>query len=362
MMLSEEHVRYAVLGGALLGGGGGGSIELGIALGTEAFKYGSVCLSSIEDLDLDGTFVSTSLVGAPGAQNINVPPSAYIESFDILQRNCDSDINGIVSNECGAVACVNGWLQSVVKKIPFVDAPANGRAHPTGTMGAMGLHKEVSYVSKQGFSGGTTSSKNYISGFYSGDITNTSLCVRYASTLAGGMVSVTRNPVKAKFIKEHAAVGAITNAITVGKAMVLAEPKGSEAMVKSALDVLDGDIICKDKISDMKIMTEGGFDIGEMTIGAYSLSFCNEYMTLENKDCVRLATFPDLIMTIDARTGIPVTTASAFSGQEVFLIKVAASKLTLGSGMYYPELYKPLEKSLGKELFAYFNDAKPLGG
>ena len=48
--------------------------------------------------------------------------------------------------------------------------------------------------------------------------------------------------------------------------------------------------------------------MGYAEVDGCQLTFWNEYATAE-KDGKRLATFPDLIMTINAKTGEPVTTA-----------------------------------------------------
>lgn len=52
---------------------------------------------------------------------------------------------------------------------------------------------------------------------------------------------------------------------------------------------------------------------------AVNMTFWNEYATVE-KDGERLATFPDLIMTINAKTGEPVTTAMMEEGLDVYVI------------------------------------------
>ena len=50
MILNEEVLKHALIGGTILGGGGGGSREEGILLGREALKYGSPELMPIEVL------------------------------------------------------------------------------------------------------------------------------------------------------------------------------------------------------------------------------------------------------------------------------------------------------------------------
>jgi DUF917 family protein len=66
----------------------------------------------------------------------------------------EKKLAGIIPNENGAGFGVNGWIQAAALNLPMVDAPANGRAHPTGLMGAMGLHRQINYHSIQSAVGG----------------------------------------------------------------------------------------------------------------------------------------------------------------------------------------------------------------
>jgi len=350
MFLKQENIRQAVIGGALLGGGGGGAIELGMQLGFEALKQGEVVLKDIEEVSPSDLLVTCSLVGAPASTDTYIEPGHYIEAIDYLQLQTELGISGVVSNECGAVGCVNGWLQSSIKGLFLVDAPCNGRAHPTGLMGSMGLHRDKDYISSLAFSGGDPKKNRHIVGFCKGSIENTAQIARYGSILAGGMVAVSRNPVESSFLRKNGAPGAIKKALEIGRAMLLRESEGPEAMVSAAMEILGGEVICKGIADGVKKENQGGFDVGKMMIKGYEVTFCNEYTTLENFEGERIATFPDLIMTVDALTGIPVTTADLCSGQEVFLLKTTASNLILGSGMFCEELFEPIEIAVGKKL------------
>ena len=65
-----------------------------------------------------------------------------------------------------------------------------------------------------------------------------------------------------------------------------------------------------------------------------------------------LATFPDLIMTLDTN-GQPVTTAGLKQGDEVFLIRVPAERLILGEGMRCADLLATIEPIVGKPILAH---------
>ncbi|WP_261372579.1 S-methyl thiohydantoin desulfurase domain-containing protein, partial [Haloferax volcanii] len=55
-------------------------------------------------------------------------------------------VGALMTNEMGGFATVNGLLQSAVTGLPLVDAACNGRAHPTGPMGSIGLSQDAESV------------------------------------------------------------------------------------------------------------------------------------------------------------------------------------------------------------------------
>ncbi len=88
-------------------------------------------------------------------------------------------------------------------------------------------------------------------------------------------------------------------------------------------------------------------------MGRLRLTFWNEYMTAdEGSD--RRATFPDLITTLDAKTGQPVPSADIVNQQRVLVIMVPKARLTLGAGVRRAEALKPVEAVLGESLARYF--------
>ena len=140
MRLTEKELKNALVGGTILGGGGGGSAKKGEQYAKIAVAYNDLRLVDIEDIPEDEVLLTASLVGAPKAANQFIYPADFAKTIEILQKNSDVKIGGIITNENGGEATVNGWLQASMMGLPLVDAPCNGRAHPTGVMGSMNLH------------------------------------------------------------------------------------------------------------------------------------------------------------------------------------------------------------------------------
>lgn len=392
--ICEREMLAALWGGAVLGGGGGGDPKAGYRLGKAALERGDVLLASVDELDPEGVVVTAGLVGSPKAGGLGPDPESYVNAFLILEKIASLKIAAVNSNESGGVATVNGWLQASGLGVPVVDAPCNGRAHPTALMGGLGLHRDPSYISRQAACG--RKSRLYVEG----SIENTSALVR-ALAAREGLVAVARNPVTAAYLGKHGAKGAISMAIELGKAMAdviqerfnldplkpefvggipadvgstsRASPASGSVVMQtceSAPAVLDrwpgyvaaktsacflgGELVCTGEVTEVSIETKGGFDVGKVLIrefsgnaGTYEIAFMNEYLTLE-VDRKTLFSFPDLIAVFDLNAAWPVSSAEIREGQKVAVLGVPGERLSLGSGMYDKSLYAPLEEATGK--------------
>ena len=354
LRLTQQILDDALIGGTILGGGGGGDHQKGRQYGEIAVSYNDVRLVDIKDMPADKILLTASLVGAPGAEDQFLYPADFARTIEILKRNMDVEIGGIITNENGGEATVNGWLQASMLNLPLVDAPCNGRAHPTGVMGSMNLHKQKDYITVQACVGGNPDTGNRVECFFQGTIEHTSKMVRLASIEAGGLVAVTRNPVTVAYARENCAIGGISHAIETGRVY----RKGLETSVEQGLndlcEHLGGTVLAKGTVEQYAIRHEGGFDVGHALVDGCELTFWNEYATAE-KGGKRLATFPDLIMTINTETGEPITSAMLREGMKICVITTNKQNLHLSPTMYDKELIKTMEDVIGKEMVSYVN-------
>ena len=352
--LDTQAGRWAMLGGCILGGGGGGNAWLGEMLLDKLSEAPALELAPLSEADGDAVVLSVSLVGAPAAAEQYLDPDQMIRTVELFRENCpDIQLGGIITNENGACATVNGWVQAAFTGLPFLDAQCNGRAHPTGVMGSMDLHKDPAYQTVMTYAGGDPAEGRYVEGVVRGTIDRAAALVRAASVEAGGVVAVARNPVTAAYVKAHGAVGGISQSIALGRAVEEGLGISPLAGVERAVEVLKGQILCQGKVDSCQLRSEGGFDVGFVTVAGYELTFWNEYMTATAPDGARLATFPDLIMTMDAATGRPVTSADIREGQEVYVIGTSHRNLNLSPTMYDRALMAPVEQIVGREMLRY---------
>lgn len=99
-----------------------------------------------------------------------------------------------------------------------------------------------------------------------------------------------------------------------------------------------------------------GFDLGRLTLrtaqGMLTLGVYNELMTA-TLDGERIATFPDLLASIDPITGEPVSISELVLGVEATIIVADRGRIPLGAGVFDPAAYPDVEKAMGEELVRY---------
>lgn len=352
IQLDDHYAEATVLGGAVLGGGGGGSIADGLERAKMAVRLGSPVLVSLDELAEGDMVVTASAVGAPAATEKFVRPIDHIRTTEILLTRRSIMLSGVIANENGAGSGVNGWLQAASLGIPVVDAPANGRAHPTGLMGAMGLHRIKGYTSIQAAVGGNPETARYLEVVVEGGLCACANLVRFASVQAGGVVAVSRDPVTVEYLGKYAAPGATSQAIRVGEAMMEARGKGPKDVIQAVVSTLGGEIAVQGNVREVRLETVGGYDVGFVTVEGdrkAELCFWNEFMTLESEGR-RIATFPDLITLLSLETGIPVASAEVRKGHSIAVLVVRRENLILGEGVRLPETLTEAEKAIGKSL------------
>jgi hypothetical protein len=351
--IDEKIGKYAVLGGAFLGGGGGGAEKEGLKALEDALKLGEILVRDIEDFDDNDIILTASAVGSPASKEGFISPKQIIDNFELFKALYGKEIAGIITNENGGYSTTNGWILSAAIGIPLVDAPCNGRAHPTGVMGSMGLENIKEYISAQAASGGKNDRE--ISVFVKSNMDSAAKMVRQAAVESGGLITVLRNPIEAAYVKKNAAPGALKQAIDVGR--IFAESENPLLIIEGLKEIIGLEVIAEGVVSEYELTIEGGFDYGYIKIkeeGASDIKayFWNEFMAVDGED-KRIATFPDLIGCIDAKTGKILTSATIRKNDEIYLYKVAAEKLILGAGMKNISQFELIEKILGIEVVKY---------
>ncbi len=357
MFFDQELVSQLSKGAQVLGGGGGGREARGLKTAGEAMASGQVRLAELGEISPSDLVVTVSGVGAPSQSQAMYTARHYLRAMELLEQRLDRPIAGFIPSEMGGSAAFGPFLAAAAKGVPVINAACDGRAHPLGTMGALSLDQDPTFQTVQVACGGRQEEGSYIELVSYGAVRSVSRASRLAAELAGGLAAVVRNPVSVDYLRKNAAVGCYTMAIDLGRAFLAADTALEKA--RAVVQVLGGEIICQGEVADCHLTTTGGLDHGGCAVSAggedYKLYFYNEYMALQRGE-ERLATFPDLIATLDGETGNVVLTADMEKGRRVILLRVPYGRLVLGSGLRQREDYEGIERLLGISMVPFLKD------
>jgi hypothetical protein len=220
----------------------------------------------------------------------------------------------------------------------------------------MGLLTKPGYETIQTAAGGNRAHGRYLEVTVRGTVARADDVLRAVSIQSGGFIAAARNPVATNYVKQHAAIGAISYALRLGAAMLAAQPEGAEAVIEAATRQTKGRILGRGPVRNVSVDTRDSFDFARFVVddagGALILHTMNEYMAVD-RDGTRLATFPDLICTLSAETGLPVSVAQMQEGQEIAVLVNDKADLPVGTGARQPDAYGEVEAALGIDLQTY---------
>ena len=219
-------------------------------------------------------------------------------------------------------------------------------------MGSMGLGELQGFISRQAAVGGNPETGRHLELCVEAPLPRADALVRQAAVESGGLVAVARNPVDAGYVRRHGAPGAIGMALDLGRLMMRERHAGGETVARKLATAAGGEVVVSGHVAQLELETRGGYDVGRLTIEDVELTFWNEYMTLE-RGGARLATFPDLISTLDAVDGTPRTSADLEPGGRVIVLLVPRKNLILGAGMRVPAGFRAVEEVLKRQIMSY---------
>jgi DUF917 family protein len=350
-MLTADDLEPALAGGLLLSAGGSGRRRAarGLALGRMALDYGGVELASLDELDPAAPVITATAVGAPGFATPMIAPRDCVDAARRLMAAMSAAPAGVI---CGHVPGFNAWLVAAALGLPYVDAASNGRGHPTVKMGGMGLasRPELAIVQVACSSGGAGGRPLTV--LAEGDIARTSNLMRQAAIANGGLIYAARGPLAAGFIRDNGAAGAVSFQLDLGRAML--DARGPDR-APAAAAFLGGSVLAGE-VTANTVAYSGGFDVGRMTVrtdrGDLVLGIYNEYMAAD-LDGERIASFPDMIGTLDPASGEAVAISELAPGSSVAVVVADRSGLPVGKGALDPAVFPEVEEATGLDLRSY---------
>jgi len=353
-ILTEKDVEAAVKGGSVYAAGGGGWADHGRMLGYAAVSIGKPELVSVVEMADNDWIATAAAIGAPASTTPwEMRGVDYIKAVQLLQDALGEKLAGLMVGQNGKSSTLNGWLPSAALGLKVVDAVGDIRAHPTGDMGSIGLAGSPEPMIQTAV-GGNRGENRYIELVTRGATAKVSPILRTAADMSGGFIASCRNPVRASYVRQHAALGGISLALKLGEAIIAAEGKGGSAIIDAIVKTTGGAILVEGKIIRKAVTyTSEAFDVGTVTLenGAV-LHVMNEYMAVDDRDGLRQATFPDVITTLSSE-GEPLSVGQLEEGMPIFVLHVPKSIIPLSSSVLDPAVYPHVEKTMGIDLASY---------
>ena len=356
-ILKEKDVESAVKGGSVYAAGGGGWADHGRMLGHAAVSIGKPELVFIDELCDDDWVATAAAIGAPASTTPwEMRGVDYVKAVELLQEALGETVAALMVGQNGRSSTLNGWLPSAILGTKVLDAVGDMRAHPTGDMGSIGMAGSPDPMIQTAV-GGNRDENRYIELVVKGATAKVSPVLRAASDQSGGFIASCRNPLRASYVRSHAALGGISMALTLGEAIIAAENKGASAVIDAICKTTGGVILAEGTITKKNVVyTKEAFDIGTVTIGsgdkAAVLHVMNEYMAVEDAGGARIATFPSVITTLSAE-GEPLSVGQLHEGMKVHVLHVPKEIIPLSASVLDPSVYPAVEKAMGIEIAKY---------
>jgi DUF917 family protein len=274
----------------------------------------------------------------------------------LLQEALGEKLSGLIIGQNGKSSTLNGWLPSAILGTKVVDAVGDIRAHPTGDMGSIGMAGSPEQMIQTAV-GGNRSENRYIELVVKGATAKISPVLRAAADQSGGFIASCRNPLRASYVRSHAALGGISMALSLGEAIIAAEKRGGSDVIDAICKTTGGHILAEGAITRKEVVyTKEAFDIGTITVGSggtsVTLHVMNEYMAVNDADGGRLATFPAVITTLSPE-GEPLSVGQLKEGMRVFILHVPMDIIPLSASVLDPTVYPVVEKAMGIEIARY---------
>ncbi|HOP24614.1 MAG TPA: DUF917 domain-containing protein [Defluviitoga sp.] len=308
--LDVQAIEDIAVGATILGTGGGGDPYIGKLMALQAIEeYGPVSLIDVDEVPDDALVVPSAMMGAPTVLVEKIPNGEEpFKAFELLKNHMGKDIFGTISIEAGGLNSMIPLALAARLGLPVVDADGMGRAFPELQMVTFTIYGVSSTPLALCDEKGNNVLLNTITNKWSERL------ARVLTVEMGGSTMLAIYPMTGKQLKKGAVRGTMSLAESLGRAIRESKLNHVDPLDK-ILEITNGYLLFKGKITDVLRKTTGGFargkaifeGIDEYRDKTMELEFQNENLVAQVNGQI-LASVPDLISVIDPDTGKPITT------------------------------------------------------
>jgi DUF917 family protein len=321
-MLGVQEVEDIAMGAAVLGSGGGGDPFIGKLMALQAIeRHGPVALVSPDELHADSLAVPAAMMGAPTVVVEKIPSGNEIgQALDALSAYLNREVAAIIPIEAGGLNSMLPLALSATLGLPTLDLDGMGRAFPELQMVTFHLGGVAATPMVLADEKGNQSLLQTVDNVW------TERLARVLTVQMGGSAMIAIYPMTVAQASAYGIHGAISLAERLGR--VLRKARTSNVSAAEALvEAGHGRRLFTGKVTDVMRRTTGGFVRGDVTIDGVDecrghqlvVAFQNENLAALLDGAV-IASVPDLLVALDAETGLPVTTEALRYGLRVTVV------------------------------------------
>ncbi len=273
--------------------------------------------------------VSLGGIGAPvvGVEKIEEGEEC-LRALRALEKELGVKVDALISAEIGGANSMEPMLTAAQAGLPVVDGDGMGRAFPEMQMCTWSIygHREAPAA--------MADEKGSI--VVIRDTPDDVWLERIARSVVvtmGAAAGLATNPMRGDFVKRAAVPNTITQALNLGRAVLEAHATHADP-VETVIRQENGKLLMTAKIVDLERHLKGGFAVGHMALegfGAFRgdtgrIDLQNEFLVFRRNGVVEVCV-PDLIVVLDADTGLPITTEMLRYGQRIAVLGLPAHAL-----------------------------------
>ena len=297
-------------------------------------------------------------IGAPvvGVEKIEQGEECLL-ALRAVEDEVDRTVDALVSVEIGGANSMEPMLTAAQAGLPVVDGDGMGRAFPEMQMTTWSIYGHAQHARddgrRQGQHGRVPRAPRPSTG------SSGSRAPRVVAM--GAAAGLARAPMRGDFVKRAAIPGTVTQALSLGRAVLEAQREHRDP-VATVLEHEDGRFLMNAKIVDLERHLKGGFAVGHVSLEGFGpsrgetgrIELQNEFLVFRRNGVVEV-TVPDLIVVLDADTGLPITTEVLRYGQRVAVLALPSHALlrtpealaVVGPAAFgYPEIeFRPMPRT-----------------
>lgn len=316
-MLNRSNVRQLAVGAALLGSGGGGDPDAFATILRDRLGDRDLTLREPEDLP-DALAVPVGMVGGTSVFVEKLPSGGeWSRAVAAVCRWTGTPADCIMGIEAGGMNALAGVIAAIDLDLPYLDADLMGRALPRMdqfSWAVAGLHSTpIAMAQANGqvvlVDGGTPE--------------DAERAVRSSVTMLGGWASAAVRPTAVRVAAPASNLGGARRALTLGAAHAALPDNPAPSRIA---DALGGAVLASGRIRTVDRHVQGsGFGRGIVTVVDESdgtvlrVESENEFL-IAIADGEVIATCPDLICVLRARTALPLAVDGVQVGDDVVVV------------------------------------------